>query len=205
MTPAKLTPLQLGSVIRNMWRAAPNHSVLGQFAAACLGREHPALSAAQAGMVLAAAASTDLSPAEFGRYVLVEYGEDLAGTFQSREDAPQPQKRTLTEDRVVELLEQRLGQLDARQAKVPRKATVKLTVNAHGLHTSVSLTEDSVHRFIKAFGQKRLRALVKVATAEKLRPGENRSFKVQKAVEDLLQQHQSVTYPHGIKVIQGGS
>jgi hypothetical protein len=202
MTVERLGPAQLGVLVHNIWKASTDALHVGEFLAAYLQAKPSRLTERQMGDVVVALLQTSMDSNSIGKLIYAEFNLEAIHEYPARAERV---GQGVSEKRVIELLEQRLADLDIRANKKPARNTATITINSNKLHTSVSVNRETKDQFIALFGAKRLRGLVKEIAGQNKTPGINRSFMVQKAMEELIGQQAKVAYPHGIKVIHGGA
>jgi hypothetical protein len=111
--------------------------------------------------------------------------------------------RQLTTQDVVRMVDEMLA---SNQPKNPKSDRVvkKYRVSVNGRHTSVLLELELVEQFKQLFNQKRLRELLNEIGASADQPGVSRTERVRRQILELVVQRQAASYPHGLKLIQGG-
>ncbi len=202
MAKQPLSELALGSFVTSAVKSGQEPEAVGRFLEIQLQSKHPLLSSKLLGEVLASFVEAGFGAEQVGRIVCLEM---LAQTPAANYlPAKQPDDQYITKEEFLKTLDLRLA--SRRDAPAPaRVASVTKSLRVKGVSTSVSLTKDTVTEFSELFGSKRLNDLLKDVASKEPAPGQTRSYLAQSAIDDEIRRYRQVVYPHGIKVIKGGS
>lgn len=196
-----LSPEQLGNILLDIWRAGAAPDALGRFAFLQTSMAIPhQLTVSQWGEILMNLASADTTPVVLGRFVLAQTTITLAPGRQTSQAA---HKTALPVADVAQRAEQNFAALTVQpsKAKPAARPLTKLTINGN---SSVTVPTELVDKFLEVFGKVRLRQLINAVGASPRQAGVSRSHQVKQEIRAQLEAHVPTSYPHGIRVIQGG-